>query len=105
MLTQKSKTSTVQAVQVQDDEYPVLVCCSGQDHVRDTVFNVALKVGPNVDEITEKIQDLDAKSVLVAPNDKCQTRLSVVKSCCGNVIHTLLEHDFDRPYQAVIIFM
>ena len=97
MLTQKSKTSTVQAVQVQDDEYPVLVCCSGQDHVRDTVFNVALKVGPNVDEITEKIQDLDAKSVLVAPNDKCQTRLSVVKSCCGNVIHTLLEHDFD-PY-------
>ena len=97
MLTQKTRTVQAKVRSVQDDEYPVLVCCPGQDHVRDTVFNVALKIGPNVDEITEKIQDLDANSVLVAPNDKCHSRLSVVKSCCGNVIHSLLEKDFD-PY-------
>ena len=95
LLTQKSRTSTVQDL-VQDHEYPVLVCCDGHDHVRDTVFNVCLKVD-QVDAITQAVQELDEQSVLVTPNDKCQVRLAVIKSPCGNVIHTLLESDFD-PY-------
>ena len=94
LLTQKSrltKTSTVQAVQA--NEYPVLVCCD-QDHIRDTVFNVCLVVGQYVNEITAKIEAFEPSSVLVHPNDKCTGLLSVVKSCCGNIIHTLLEKKF-----------
>lgn len=67
--------------------YPFLTCCQ-DEHLCDSVFNVCLKVGPNLPSILAKVQAEDI--VLNRPDE-----LAVIKSCCGNIIHTLLKEDLD----------
>lgn len=62
------------------------------DHV-DTVFNVALNV-KNVNSLTDRVKMHDANSVIHPPSvvkDKNgHISFSIIKSVCGNLIHTLL---------------
>ena len=80
------------AEEAKNDEIPILVCCQDKDHKRDTVFNVALTVGSHLEEIVEKVKSrhgIDHILVPIIPTIDC--RISVIKSCCGNIIHTLLD--------------
>jgi hypothetical protein len=94
------------AVEVNEKDYPVLTCCGSEnDHKRDTVFNVSLSIGHHVlDHVTGQIKDLDGPDCVIIEPIKLSDdiRLSVVKSCCGNVIHTLIDKksnsDFDSDF-------
>lgn len=62
------------------------------DHV-DSVFNVALNV-KNVHSLTDRVKMHDANSVLHPPSVVKDTNghmsFSIIKSICGNVVHSLL---------------
>ncbi len=91
IVTQKVQNPEITS-EVKAKDYPVLSCCE-TNHERDTVFNVALVVGDKLNEIVDKIKEMDGSAnVLVWPRDlgDDEGQVSVVKSCCGNVIHTLL---------------
>jgi len=95
IITQKSRTPSCQNEDIEtvkNDEYPISTCCQDKDHIRDTVFNVALTVGSHLEDIVEKIKNRHGIEQILVPlcsiND---CRLAVIKSCCGNVIHTLLD--------------
>lgn len=66
-----------------------------EEHV-DTVFNVALNV-KNVTTATERIKSHDSNSVIksptVAEDEYGRVEFSMIKSTCGNVIHTLINKD------------
>ena len=80
------------AEKAKNDEIPVLTCCQDKDHKRDTVFNVALTVGSHLEKIVEKIKSRNGiEHILVPITSTFDSRLSVIKSCCGNIIHTLLD--------------
>jgi len=95
IITQKSRTSSSENQdldEVKNDEYPILTCCENENHKRDTVFNVALTVGSHLEEIIEKVKRLNGSEQILSPIrsiDDC--KLAVIKSCCGNVTHTLLD--------------
>ena len=77
---------------MKNDEYPISTCCQDKDHIRDTVFNVALTVGSHLEDIVEKIKNRHGiEQILVPLCSISDCRLAVIKSCCGNVIHTLLD--------------
>lgn len=97
--------STFTEPEVNPGEFPILSCCQGHDHARDTVFNVCLTVGKHLEEITDKIANLDgSQSVLLAPTKiSGDLTVSVVKSCCGNVIHTLLDKDEEESSGAFLL--
>ena len=77
---------------MKNDEYPISTCCQDKDHIRDTVFNVALTVGSHLEDIVEKIRNRHGiEQILVPLCSISDCRLAVIKSCCGNVIHTLLD--------------
>ena len=69
-------------------------CCPDQtSHRVDSVFNVALEV-KDLDYITNKMRGLGAKlfqPVTEIKDNHGIVRFSVVGSCCGNIIHTLLD--------------
>ena len=80
------------AEKAKNDEIPVLTCCQDKDHKRDTVFNVALTVGSHLEKIVEKVKSRHGiEHILVPITSTFDSRLSVIKSCCGNIIHTLLD--------------
>ena len=80
------------AEEAKNDEIPVLTCCQDKDHKRDTVFNVALTVGSHLEKIVEKVKSRHGvEHILVPIISTIDCRLSVIKSCCGNIIHTLLD--------------
>lgn len=59
----------------------------------DTVFNVALNV-KNVNSLTDRVKMHDASSVIHPPSvvkdNNGEMVFSIIKSICGNVVHTLL---------------
>ena len=69
-------------------------CCSdGPSHQVDSAFNVALEV-KNVDLVTEKMKEIGGKvfqPVTIVEDQKGSVKYSIVGSCCGNVVHTLLD--------------
>ena len=85
------------------EEYPILTCCQGEDHVRDTVFNVCLKLDEDIiDSITKAVNDKDGpKSIIQSPFNHGNVRVAIIKSCCGNIIHSLIAYkdhgDFILP--------
>lgn len=95
IITQKSRTSSYENQHIEkakNDEIPVLTCCQDKDHKRDTVFNVALTVGSHLEKIVEKVKSRHGiEHILVPITSTFDSRLSVIKSCCGNIIHTLLD--------------
>lgn len=67
-------------------------CCDG-NHSVDSVFNVALEV-KDVDNITAKMQKHGGRLLQPVTNvsdSLGSVRYSVISSCCGNIIHTLLD--------------
>ena len=67
--------------------------CCDSNHNIDSVFNVALEV-KDVDTLTAKMQKQGAKllqPVTEIGDSLGSVRYSVVGSCCGNIVHTLLD--------------
>ncbi len=67
-------------------------CCS-VSHEVDSVFNVAVEV-KNVDSATARMQEMGAKlhhPVSEVEDSNGIVRYSIVSSCCGNIVHTLLD--------------
>ncbi|XP_064097783.1 4-hydroxyphenylpyruvate dioxygenase-like isoform X1 [Macrobrachium nipponense] len=99
----------------EDDECPpdeggehwTVFCCEGESgHAVDSVFNVALVV-KDVDAVTQRVRSRGGQ-VLREPTDlparsrsrgrgsrrkgeSGHVRYSIVRSCCGNVVHTLID--------------
>lgn len=75
------------------EHWTVFCCRDKSTHTIDSVFNVALAV-KNVDLVTNKVRSLGGQ-VLQEPTDICddlgRVRYSIVTSCCGNVVHTLID--------------
>ena len=69
-------------------------CCSDRpNHQVDSVFNVAIEV-KNVDLVTEKMKEIGGKvfqPVTIVEDQNGSVKYSIVGSCCGNVVHTLLD--------------
>ncbi|XP_050716575.1 4-hydroxyphenylpyruvate dioxygenase-like protein isoform X2 [Eriocheir sinensis] len=77
-----------------DPEHWTVFCCQDQtSHAIDSVFNAALEV-KDVDEVTRRVKERGGH-VLREPtniNDSHgQVRYSIVTSCLGNVVHTLID--------------
>ena len=101
LLTQNNSEDNFESNVRLETGYPILSCCSSKrNHRRDTVFNVCLEV-KNVDASTEKAIEVNNNCgkenvVLIPPTtivyeNKFRLRYSVIKSICGNIIHTLLD--------------
>ena len=77
------------------EEYPILTCCQGEEHVRDTVFNVCLKLDKDIiDSVTKAVSDKDGpKCIIQSPSDFGNVRVAIIKSCCGNIIHSLISYN------------
>lgn len=59
----------------------------------DSVFNVALEV-KNLESVTERMQNVGGKlfhPVTEVEDQSGKVRYSIVSSCCGNIVHTLLD--------------
>lgn len=77
-----------------DLEHWTVFCCQDQaSHVIDSVFNVALVV-KDVDQVTKRVKAQGGR-VLREPTivKDChgQVKYSIVSSCFGNVVHTLID--------------
>lgn len=75
-------------------EHWTVFCCQDQtSHVTDSVFNVALEV-KDVDELTRRVEGRGGHVLREPTNLKDrhgQVRYSIVTSCFGNVVHTLID--------------
>lgn len=76
-----------------DPEHWTVFCCQDQaTHSIDSVFNIALEV-KDVDAVTRRVEGSGGR-VLREPTDiqdsHGQVRYSIVTSCFGNVVHTLI---------------
>jgi len=103
VLTQNDATDAEELCRIKDQcesmgHFPVSTCCATRScHQRDTVFNVCLEVG-DVETVTERVRNTQKnglRMVLTEPKtvkseDGSQMSYSVVRSCCGNVIHTVV---------------
>ena len=87
VVTERMKTSASSSTA------PFETFCCTSNHVVDSVFNVALEVR-DVDRATSRFVEAGAR-LLVAPtvaaDSDGQVRYAVVRSCCGNIVHTLLD--------------
>ena len=77
-----------------DLEHWTVFCCQDQaSHATDSAFNVALVV-KDVDEVTKRVKTQGGhvlrEPTIVGDSDG-QVRYSIVKSCFGNVVHTLID--------------
>jgi 4-hydroxyphenylpyruvate dioxygenase-like putative hemolysin len=62
-------------------------------HQIDSVFNVAMEVR-NLESVTQRMQHFGGKlfhPVTEVEDKKGKVRYSIVSSCCGNIVHTLLD--------------
>ena len=62
-------------------------------HQVDTVYNVALEV-KNLESVTDRMQQVGGQlfhPVTEVEDKKGKVRYSIVGSCCGNIVHTLLD--------------
>ncbi|KAG0726088.1 4-hydroxyphenylpyruvate dioxygenase-like protein [Chionoecetes opilio] len=77
-----------------DLEHWTVFCCQNQtSHVIDSVFNVALVVN-DVDEVTKRVKAQGGNVVrepTIVKDGHGQVRYSIVTSCFGNVVHTLID--------------
>lgn len=77
-----------------DPEHWTVFCCQDQpSHITDSVFNVALEV-KDVDEVTKRVEKRGGHVLRGPMNIKDshgQVRYSIVTSCLGNVVHTLID--------------
>ncbi|KFM82147.1 4-hydroxyphenylpyruvate dioxygenase-like protein, partial [Stegodyphus mimosarum] len=81
---------------VRAEPWTVLCCESQSAHEVDTVFNVSFCV-KNVKNVTGRVRSLGA-SVIQPPTSVKDEKnghvsYSIVRSCCGNVVHTLINKD------------
>jgi len=101
MLTQKSRASLKDqhnVIELSKDEFPLQTCCGNTEHSRDTVFNVSLNIGSQFDDILEKFVEMEGLKNVIDPVQSIKDcRYSVIKSCCGNIIHTLLDKKSNFP--------
>lgn len=69
-------------------------CCANKSsHQVDSVFNVAIMV-KNLESVTAKMQKVGGKlfhPVTEVEDDNGKVRYTIVGSCCGNIVHTLLD--------------
>jgi 4-hydroxyphenylpyruvate dioxygenase-like putative hemolysin len=85
VVTERKKLSSKQFVPFSYFQTPV--------HEVDTVFNVALEV-KNLEGVTDRMQKFGGQlfhPVTEVEDKKGKVRYSIVGSCCGNIIHTLLD--------------
>lgn len=76
----------------QEQSVPFLYFSPPVRHV-DTVFNVALEV-KNLESVTDRMQKFGGKlfhPVTEVEDKRGKVRYSIVGSCCGNIVHTLLD--------------
>ncbi|KAI9564826.1 hypothetical protein GHT06_008567 [Daphnia sinensis] len=76
----------------QEQSVPFLYFSPPVRHV-DTVFNVALEV-KNLESVTDRMQKVGGKlfhPVTEVEDKRGKVRYSIVGSCCGNIVHTLLD--------------
>ncbi|XP_063887024.1 4-hydroxyphenylpyruvate dioxygenase-like protein [Scylla paramamosain] len=77
-----------------DLEHWTVFCCHNQtSHVIDSVFNVALVVR-DVDEVTKRVETQGGRVLrkpTVLKDSHGQVKYSIVTSCLGNVVHTLID--------------
>lgn len=91
----RSNVKTVSNLHFQDDgEHWTVFCCEGAPcHTIDSVFNVALAV-KDVDAVTKRVKSRGGQ-VLKEPSNFSDAngvvRYSIVTSCCGNIVHTLID--------------
>lgn len=77
-----------------DLEHWTVFCCKDQtSHVIDSVFNVALVVR-DVDEVTRRVETQGGcvlRKPTILKDSHGQVKYSIVTSCLGNVVHTLID--------------
>ncbi|XP_035210718.1 4-hydroxyphenylpyruvate dioxygenase-like protein [Stegodyphus dumicola] len=85
---------------VRAEPFTVMCCEDKSTHEVDTVFNVALSV-KNVKHVTRRVRSLGA-SVIQPPtsvkDENGYVTYSIIRSCCGNVVHTLINKDDYRGH-------
>ncbi|KAL7637045.1 UNVERIFIED_CONTAM: hypothetical protein RMT77_012803 [Armadillidium vulgare] len=81
-------------ISTSDIEYPMMLCnCIREEHLQDSVFNVALEV-KDLDSLYSSIKESNTKILqeLTTINDKFGSiRLAIVESKCPNVVHSLID--------------
>ncbi|KAK8722769.1 hypothetical protein OTU49_012026 [Cherax quadricarinatus] len=110
-LTQTTFNTQIKSEKTLNDyeEHWTVFCCRAKaDHTIDSVFNVALVV-KDVDQVTERVRSQGGQ-VIREPADISdafgQVRYSIVTSCCGNIVHTLIDKsnykgDFLPGFEAI----
>ncbi|XP_042203083.1 uncharacterized protein LOC121853178 isoform X2 [Homarus americanus] len=91
-----------------NEHWTVFCCRDGVIHSLDSVFNIALVV-KDVDSVTERVRSRGGQVLREPANISDmfgQVRYSIVTSCCGNIVHTLIdkknyEGDFLPGYEAI----
>ncbi|GFR00866.1 4-hydroxyphenylpyruvate dioxygenase-like protein, partial [Trichonephila clavata] len=83
-----------------------ILCCEGNSqtqHSIDTVFNLAFSVKKeDLSKITDNIKSMGGK--VIQPPTQVQDEhgaltYAIIKSCCGNVVHTLInKDDYHGPF-------
>ncbi|XP_045138764.1 4-hydroxyphenylpyruvate dioxygenase-like protein isoform X2 [Portunus trituberculatus] len=77
-----------------DLEHWTVFCCQDQtSHAIDSVFNVALVVR-DVDEVTKRVETQGGRVLrkpTILKDSHGQVKYSIVTSCLGNVVHTLID--------------
>ncbi|KAK7069320.1 hypothetical protein SK128_010254 [Halocaridina rubra] len=80
-------------LQSEREHWTVFCCEKTSRHIRDSVFNVALTV-KDIDTVTERVKSHGGR-VIKEPTEisdaEGRVRYSVVSSCLGNIVHTLID--------------
>ena len=72
---------------------PFTSFCCGDSHQIDSVFNVGLEI-KNIESVTNRMEKLGGilyQAVTEVEDENGIVKYSIVGSCCGNVVHTLLD--------------
>lgn len=88
VVTERKNTSHVDA-----SPFSYFCCTTKPAHRIDSVFNVALEV-KNLESVTTRMQKIGGKlfhPVTEVEDNGGKVRYSIVGSCCGNIVHTLLD--------------
>lgn len=89
IVTERKTTTTTNHQQ----SIPFSHFCCETSHQIDSVFNVALEV-KNLECVTSRMQKVGGKlfhPVTEVEDSSGKVRYSIVGSCCGNIVHTLLD--------------
>lgn len=88
VVTERKKINYTETV-----PFSYFCCANNPIHRIDSVFNVALEV-KNLESVTARMQKIGGKlfhPVTEVEDNKGKVRYSIVGSCCGNIVHTLLD--------------